>query len=144
MEKTGQNSGPDGSMYCPGSILFGRINAARAAKNKKAFQIFLGDLSKCIEQHCQILRKGDVAELDAGYAHHGIHRSVTPICTTTNDCSSEESVSQSTIARTPNILPPSDPKIEGLPLDMYTTLLKRYTPKLVYGATKSCWTELTE
>lgn len=129
MEKPGEILTRNGSIYYPGDILFKRINAARAAKNEKVFQIFLRDLSMRIEQHCQILRKGDVAELDAGHTSIRNHRSASSMCTAINDPSSEESLGRRTIASTPNISPPSVPSREELPLNMYTTLLKKYAPQ---------------
>jgi hypothetical protein len=129
MERPGENSGSDPSRMYPGSILFKRINAARAAKNKKAFQIFQHDLSIHIAQSCEILRKGVVAELDAGHTNNRIHYSASSMCTTINNPSSEESVGRSTNPPTLSISPPSVPSGEEIPLHTYTTLLKKYTPK---------------
>jgi hypothetical protein len=129
MEKSGENFTSDGSTYYLGSILFRRINAAHAAKNEKAFEIFLRDLLADIQHHCQILRKGDMAELDAGLTSNRIHRPASSMCTAINNPSSEESIGRSTIPSTPNILPPSVPSREQLPLNTYTTLFKTYALK---------------
>jgi hypothetical protein len=126
MEKPGENFTSNGSTYYLGSILFKRINAAHAAKNEKAFEVFLRDLSADIQHHCQILRKGDMAELDAGLTSNRIHRPASSMCTAINNPSSEESVGRSTIPLTPNILPHSVPSREERPLNTYTSLLKTY------------------
>jgi hypothetical protein len=129
MEKLGENFTSNGSTYYLGSILFKRINAAHAAKNEKAFEVFLRDLSADIQHHCQILRKGDMAELDAGLTSNRIHRPASSMCTAINNPSSEESISRNTIPSTANILPPSVLSREELPLNTYTTLLKTYALK---------------
>jgi hypothetical protein len=129
MQRPGENPGSYGRKHIPGSVLFKRINAARAANNERAFQDFLTSLSTQIEQHCQILRTGDMAELDAGHISNPIHRPASSMCTTLNNPSSEESVGRGTILSTPNISPPSVPPREELPLHTYTTLLKQYPLK---------------
>jgi hypothetical protein len=129
MEKSGENLGSDGKAYYPGCILFKRINAVRAAKNEKVFQIFMDDLSTKIKQRCQILRKGDMAELDAGDTSDRIHRHASSMGIISSNPFSEESVSRSTIPSTPNISPPSVSWREELPLSTYTSVLQQYVRK---------------
>jgi hypothetical protein len=126
MQRPGENPGSYGRKHIPGSVLFRRINAARVANNERAFQDFLTSLSTQIEQRCQMLRKGDVAELDAEHTSNPIHRPASSMCTTLNNPSSEESVGRSTIPSTPNISPPSVPSREELASPTYTTVLKMY------------------
>ncbi|KAH7391029.1 hypothetical protein DE146DRAFT_767256 [Phaeosphaeria sp. MPI-PUGE-AT-0046c] len=131
MGKPGEYVGRDGSTHYPGIILFERINAARAAKNEKAFQFFLDNLSSNIKHHYDILRNGDTAELEAGHINTGPHRSELSLTSTPtgNYPSSEVRVGRITNPPTPNSSPPTVPLREELPLHTYTTLLKMYAPK---------------
>jgi hypothetical protein len=138
MEKPGKNFTSDGSTYYLGPMLFKRINAAHAAKNEKAFDIFLRDLLADVQHHCQILRKGDRAELDAGLTSNRIHRPASSMCTAINNPSSEENIGRSTIPSTPNILPPSVPSREQIPLNTYTTLFKTYALKSAKPPERTC------